>query len=318
MLPPETPVPPLAYRSTEGAAEPAVSLAPYGGERPPAPDWFARALAAEPERSRVMVRDVEIELMAWGERGRPGILLVHGASAHADWWSFIAPFLAADYRVAAFSMSGAGGSGWRDAYSIEIFTEELLACARAAGLFEAGPPMIVGHSFGGFPTLKAGCLAGEELAGLVTLDSPVRPPDETRRRTPRDTPFRPYPTIGDALSRFRLFPSQPCDNPFLVDHVARAALKAADGGWIWGFDPSQMGRIVTDARSEYLAGVRCPLAVVRGEQSKSFEPELIEYMRRIAPAGTMFVSIPEAGHHVMLDQPMALVATLRTLAELWT
>lgn len=292
-------------------------LAAFNGERPPAPAWFETALAMTPERTRVPVRGAEIETLSWGARGQPGILLVHGASAHAEWWSFIAPFLATRYRVTALSMSGAGRSGWRDSYSIEIFTEELLACARATGLFEAGRPLIAGHSFGGFPTLRAGCLVGDELAGLVTIDSPVRPPDETRRRTPRTAPFRPYPSLAGALARFRLFPPQPCDNPFLVDHVARTALKPVDDGWIWTFDPAQMGRIETDARSEYLTGVRCPLAIVRGERSLSFEPELIDYMRRTAPPGTAFISIPEAGHHVMLDQPMALVAVLRTLAELW-
>ena len=33
-----------------------------------------------------------IELLTWGEIGKPGLIFVHGNSAHADWWSFIAPF----------------------------------------------------------------------------------------------------------------------------------------------------------------------------------------------------------------------------------
>jgi pimeloyl-ACP methyl ester carboxylesterase len=33
------------------------------------------------------------------------------------------------------------------------------------------------------------------------------------------------------------------------------------------------------------------------------------------PFGTPFVDIPEAGHHVMVDQPLALVAALRALIE---
>jgi hypothetical protein len=33
-------------------------------------------------------------------------LLLHGNGAHADWWSFIAPYLANNFRVAAMSWSG--------------------------------------------------------------------------------------------------------------------------------------------------------------------------------------------------------------------
>ncbi|MHB8285667.1 MAG: alpha/beta fold hydrolase, partial [Caulobacteraceae bacterium] len=81
-------------------------LARFHGERPPAPAWFAAALAQAPDRSFVPVEGVNIELLAWGERGRPGLLFLHGGRAHADWFSFIAPFFADDYRVGAVSMSG--------------------------------------------------------------------------------------------------------------------------------------------------------------------------------------------------------------------
>src|ERR1700759_4944792 len=74
-------------------------LAPFKGEKPPAPGWFDKALADAPERRKVRVLGTDIELLTWGEVGRPGLILVHGNSAHADWWSFIAPFLADRYRV---------------------------------------------------------------------------------------------------------------------------------------------------------------------------------------------------------------------------
>ena len=47
----------------------------------------------------------------WGREGAPGLLLLHGNGAHADWWSFIAPYLANDFRVAAMSWSGYGRLG---------------------------------------------------------------------------------------------------------------------------------------------------------------------------------------------------------------
>ncbi len=49
-----------------------------------------------PSAARARSTGANIELLTWGEVGKPGLILVHGNSAHADWWSFIAPFLADD------------------------------------------------------------------------------------------------------------------------------------------------------------------------------------------------------------------------------
>jgi len=107
--------------------EMASPLASFGGASPPCPTWFSAALARAPERALVPVLGADIELLTWGAVGKPGLIFVHGNSAHADWWSFIAPFLAGDYRVAALSLSGMGGSDWRETYSFETFAAEIHA-----------------------------------------------------------------------------------------------------------------------------------------------------------------------------------------------
>ena len=161
-------------------------LAHLNGERPPAPLWFEHAVAKKPERSVVTGADgVETELLTWGEVGRPGLLFIHGGMAHADWWSFIAPFFADDYRCAALSLSGMGGSSWREAYSLERHCGEALAAAAAAGLFAGGRPRVVGHSFGGGVTTYMARHAGERLAAAVVVDAgraPAAHPLEGGRR----------------------------------------------------------------------------------------------------------------------------------------
>ncbi len=71
----------------------------------------------------------DIEVLAWGERGRPGVLLAHGSCAHARWWSPVAAMLATEFRVASLSWSGMGGSQWRDSYCFEQQADELFAAA---------------------------------------------------------------------------------------------------------------------------------------------------------------------------------------------
>ena len=69
-------------------------LAPFVGKSPPYPEWFQKAIERAPHRALVPVDGANIELLTWGERGKPGLIFVHGNSAHADWWSFICPFFA--------------------------------------------------------------------------------------------------------------------------------------------------------------------------------------------------------------------------------
>src|ERR1700743_1632708 len=106
-------------------------LAPFNGEKPPAPAWFDWALAQEPERRLVRGDGANIELPTGGQGGKPGLIFVHGNSAHADWWSFIAPFLAEQYRVASISLSGMGDSDWRETYTFEGFATEIWEAAKA-------------------------------------------------------------------------------------------------------------------------------------------------------------------------------------------
>ncbi|HKT53332.1 MAG TPA: alpha/beta hydrolase, partial [Caulobacteraceae bacterium] len=206
-------------------------LAAFGGREPPASDWFKWAIAQEPERSMVAVEGSDVELLAWGERGKPGLILLHGGSAHADWWSFIAPFLAKDYRVAAISLTGMGGSGWREAYTFEIYAQELRAGALAAGLYEADAlPIFLGHSFGGAQVYYAARTYPEWMRSAILVDTGFGPPPATEGfRLPRERtgPHRVYPTLEAALARFRLMPPQGCQNAYIADFIARRSLKRA-------------------------------------------------------------------------------------------
>ena len=120
-------------------------LARYNGELVKGPAWFEQAVAVAPEVAYVDAAGARISYLRWGQRNRPGLLLVHGNAAHAEWWSFIAPFLASDYNVAALDLSGMGDSAHRPHYSMELFVEEELAVAKAAGMFEGNPTLFREH-----------------------------------------------------------------------------------------------------------------------------------------------------------------------------
>jgi pimeloyl-ACP methyl ester carboxylesterase len=172
------------------------------------PDWFTRAMADAPQERMVEVDGAGVESLSWGERGRPGVLLLHGYAGHAGWWRFIAPFLAQDRRVVAMSWSGMGGSDRRGAYSFDGYAREALAVARAEGLYEAGPPVIVGHSFGSVAMLLAAARYPEALSAAVAVESTLLPLIRVRERAQAAPGERVFATVEAARARFKLSPDE--------------------------------------------------------------------------------------------------------------
>ena len=85
--------------------------------RAPAPEWFRWTLSCPKQSRHVVVEDCPIHYLFWPAEpttaiGR-GLLFVHGGGAHANWWSFIAPYFTRYFRVAAIDLSGMGDSGRR-------------------------------------------------------------------------------------------------------------------------------------------------------------------------------------------------------------
>ncbi len=296
-------------------------LAPFAGKKPVAPAWFDTCLEEPFESGGVDVSGANICWKAWGERGKPGLILVHGGVAHKGWWDFIGPWFARHRRVVAMDLSGMGDSDWRDVYNMPLYADEVLAAGEAGGAFEhARKPILAGHSFGGFVTMGSAVRHGARYERAITIDSPVRPADQQRRTAPPSRGGRTYRTQEEIMSRFRLLPDQECDNLFLLDHIARNALrevKQDDGSieWAWKFDPNLWAKMTYDMRAavETISEFNCPVAIIRGENSLMMNAEIWDYMCKEFPGQTPRFSIPEARHHVMLDQPLALVSALRAL-----
>jgi pimeloyl-ACP methyl ester carboxylesterase len=277
------------------------------------PAWFTEALAA-PVTERTASQDgVPVAYRMWGGPGGRGIVLVHGGGAHSRWWDHIAPLLAADRRVVAVDLSGHGDSGRRESYTFDAWAGEVLAVAADAGLVA---PVVIGHSMGGVVALRLASLFGSRIEGAVVIDSPLRDPAPEEQAARRQRTFRllrPYPTREAILARFRPVPDQPVLG-YVADHVAATSIRQVDDGWIWKWDPAVFNS--REAPMAPLSRLDCRAALFRAEHgilSAEMSDLVYDRLGRVAPV----IEIPVAGHHVMLDQPIALVAALRTLLSDW-
>jgi pimeloyl-ACP methyl ester carboxylesterase len=164
---------------------------------------------------------------------------------------------------------------------------------------------------------------GDRLARAVIVDTPLRPPPgidgKRRHRAENLRSSKVYASLAEALVRFRFLPPQGCAHPYVADVIARRGLKQVVGptgqpGWVWCFDPFlfrhfDFGRPYRDLKS-----ARCPITLVRGGRSRLITPELMAHAVALAPPGTQVLELPDADHHVMVDQPQAFAALLDEIA----
>lgn len=290
---------------------------------PTAPSWFAAALNHKPEHSDIEVDGCRVHLRAWGRREQPPLVLVHGGAAHSGWWDHIAPFFSHTHRVIAPDLSGHGDSGTRMTYDPHTWAREILAAATVAG--PSGRPTVVGHSMGGLITSTAAHHYGEQIDSIVVIDTPLldHAPEEARLRN-RKQDTTGYRSKDEILARFRTVPSQEKVLPYVEHHIAVESVRKSLKGWFWKFDPAVFGAPLLDetpaeheTMERTLAEMPCRVGYIRCDAGL-VPPDMGERIRDILQLRGPYVELAEAGHHPMLDQPLPLVATLRTLLEMWS
>ena len=297
------------------------------------PSWFQHAMAVPREEAFVEVDGRKVHYFRWGTRGKPPLLMTHGFLAHARCFAFIAPFLAKEYDVIAYDLAGMGESEMVPDSDGETRAAGMVAVAEALDLFAGSvKPKIIAHSFGSGVALTAMELAGERFGGLIICDLMIMRPEKLKAHFEgsngppgsgkSDKPNNIYPDYATARGRFVLSPPQKAQAPFLLEYMAYHSMQRVDGGWSWKFDPRVFHRSVNDQAKWLQAPQRIVdlphrLAIVYGENSKLFDGDSAAYLRELGGSHIPMIAIPEAEHHLMLDQPLALVTALRSVLALW-
>lgn len=281
---------------------------------PATPAWFGWAIGHRPRSGFVQVNDNRIHYLEWNaeDAGKPVLLFVHGLRAHAHWWDCIAPFFLQHYRVIAIDLSGMGDSGWRDSYSAPLLSQDVTGFVDALNLTRL---TVVAHSYGGLCALRAASMRPELFERLIVLDTFVIFPGETiELDPPRVGGGRPYADRHAARQRYRLLPPQPEPHAALLDHIAFHSMRESADGVRWKFDSRLNGvDIHLFDGDQMLARITVPVDYVYGEHSALVKPE--HALRIVAglPDCRGPIAIAEGHHHLLLDQPLALVSTLLAL-----
>lgn len=279
------------------------------------PSWFTKAISAPAESRFADIDGTSVHYLAWNlaDTDKPGLLFAHGFRAHARWWSFIAPFFSSRFRVVALDFSGMGDSGARAQYEPLSFSRDIVGVLDHAGF---GRATLVGHSFGGSRVARTCAEFPERVERAVVIDSYARLPDVEHRLPPplEPRPKKLYPTFEAARARFRLVPEHNAAAAYILDYIAEHSLRRTEGGWMWKFDENFLPRSVNEDPGtivEMLASIRCPVTYMYGDLSVVVPRALAHGFVKRLRYGHGPIAIPQSHHHVMLDQPLALVAALK-------
>lgn len=297
------------------------------------PAWFVDAMAVPREEAFVEIDGRKVHYFRWGERGKPPMLLTHGFLAHARCFAFVAPFMAGDYDIIAYDLAGMGDSEIIDDCDNAKRAKGMVAVAEALDLF-SGPvkPKIIAHSFGSGVALTAMEMAGERFGGLIICDLMIMRPEKLLAHFSggggppgsgkSDKPNNVYADYETARGRFVLAPPQDVQTPFLLEYMAYHSMHEVEGGWSWKFDPMVFYRSENDQAQwmhapQRIADLPHRLAIVYGENSKLFDADSAAYIGELGGGDIPMIAVPNAKHHLMLDQPLAFVTALRSVLTMW-
>ena len=278
-------------------------------------EWFNESLLSTPTEYFVEVEGANIHYLSWGDTNKPGLFFIHGFSANAHWWDFIAPAFIEDYCVVAIDLSGSGDSDHRETYSQEIYANEIKAVCDDMGWESAD---FIAHSMGGSISLNATSIYPEIFKSLYLLDSIViLPPDKVRNYSSNRSMIRAdfiYEDEASAIESFRLIPPQPCRNEFLLNHIAINSYKQTEEGWLLKSDGKMMKTYQSKDLTETLMAIQCPIYIVYGLMSQIFTQEILDYTVYVGniPSDRV-VGVPGTMHHLFVDDPLSVIQELKKL-----
>ena len=277
-----------------------------------APEWFINNIGKTGKSIRTNVAGAQVHMLAWNwdKAELPTLMLIHGYGAHAHWWSFLAPFFMTHFRVVALDLPGMGDSAPPTHYQDDCFARAIVGCIEQHQL---QPVSIIGHSFGGAQSLRAMSMAPHLFRRGIIVDSNIRlPPEPAIRKLQSKGVHKQRQTREECIASFVLVPPQPNTMDVLVNYIAFHSCVSDEQGWHWKSDPNciNVGEI---EEPDILAAVETPIDLIYGE--KSFlninnKPNAV--LCQFQQPGSLVI-IPEAGHHIMADQPLLLAEAITTL-----
>jgi pimeloyl-ACP methyl ester carboxylesterase len=240
----------------------------------------------------------------------PPVILLHGGGANAHWWDHLGARLASRRDVYALDFRGHGDSAFPEKRFVGAFNTDLEAMLSWLGREDV---YLIGHSLGAGVALDhASRFANTRGIVLVDLARGGTPGGGRRARLALSL-RRTYRTREEAIERFRFVPESASPDESIRVYIAEHSVQLEpDGRFGYKFDPGWFS-LPSRPRPD-LSRVLCPTLLVRGSNSTLLSSEAATSFIQELAAGRL-LEIPDAGHHVLIDQPDRLFVAIQDFVE---
>lgn len=264
----------------------------------------------------VRVNGLRLHYAAWGPRGGPPIICLHGGAANSHWWDWVAPELAGPFRVLAMEFPGHGRSGWPrpPRYRMEDLVRAVIGFADELGVSRLD---LVGHSMGGKVAMLVAGRHPRRLRSLIVADATpdVSADGLAEMRQIGTRPLRLFPSRQAGARAFRLIPPETVAPPDRLHALALSSMRhRGHGRWSLGPDREFFSRVVPRVAWPLLPRIGCPTLILRAERSSILSRRTALAMRRAIPRAALR-EIPGTCHHMVLERPGAVARAIRAFLE---
>lgn len=253
----------------------------------------------------------------------PAVVLIPGLSTPRAVWDEIAPGLARNHHVVLIQVNGFAGDNPGDNLKPGVLEGIVADLHGYLAAQQLGRVAVIGHSMGGLAALMFAHAHPDQLDRVMVVDAlpffavlmdPAARVDSVR------------PTAEMMRAKILSTYGKPADPARIEASVKGLALKPESvtrmTQWATAADPRVVAEVLyedltTDVRPQ-LASVSTPITVVVPWSDKGFgeEQTLGFYKRQYATLPrASFITIGDAGHFVMLDQPEKFAATVETFVR---
>jgi pimeloyl-ACP methyl ester carboxylesterase len=253
---------------------------------------------------------VSINIRSWGDR-TPRALLIHGFGDNSFVWDGVASRIASQVPSMGLDLRGHGDSTWDPAHDYRTETHasdvgQLIERLRLRDL------TLVGHSLGAAVAIRVANTLPDVVRNLALVDGG---PDLDGDALDyiydafRAQPFH-YESVQDYVNA--LAARTPLAERATLETFAGQALKRErSGGFALKCDPALRSacRRPSSELWPLLQSLACPVLVARGRGSAVLPQRVALRMTHVLQSGEL-VSIPAAGHAVMLDNAASVAAAL--------
>ena len=259
----------------------------------------------------IRVRELEVAVRIWNPTAPRTLIAWHGLARHGGDFRALARELGSDWRVLAPDTPGRGLSSWSLFPAHDYLYSHYVTVAIALlDHFQLDRVDWLGTSMGGLlgMLIAADPQHSQRISRLILNDIG---PELNKQGL---IGLSSYFGVTHRFSSFSEFQQE------LTQHYAsfgitsesvwrelalNSSRRLPDGSWSYHYDPRIGEQFVHDTPRDTWAdwaNIRCPVMVIRGEDSTLLDAETLPRMKEKQPH-LVTLSVPNCGHAPMLDRP---------------